>query len=227
MSTIETCNETLVKLGAENFPEEAKNLLLAATARQRHESRVEATLSVVKGTRDPEWSLLLDIHGKGGPFGAGGGTSQRSVLFAGLGSGRWNARDGQAFKAAGLAALRRMLETNHIEVEAQPEEGDEDPILCLHSEKVETLLSRGGLERHYLSEDMDVKPLVEAGLGENILALIRHGLLVSTKVWPDGEDIKFRGAPETWALLLERWTKAIADLDSAEAQTPAEVQEEA
>jgi hypothetical protein len=83
------------------------------TAPVRHELRVEATLLAARdGRSDADAALLLaaDLNGVGGPAGAGGpgGASRRIPVFSHLGKGRWRASDGEAWRAAGAAALLRM-----------------------------------------------------------------------------------------------------------------------
>ena len=210
---VETCSETLSRLGADNFPEQAKSLILAATAPQRAEQRVAATLTAAKETKEPEWFLLLDIHGAGGQLGAGGGRSQRATPFSALGKGRWNATDGGAYYAAARRALGTLLDTPAIIVTAVPADENDDAHLMLYSARPETILSCGGLEEHYLFYDrescVDVRNVVQAGLTDNMLALLRAGVLIRSGVWEQRDGVQFRGAPETWALLLQRWSEAL------------------
>ena len=94
----------------------------------RHKMRVDATKVAAHvaschlgmGFGDERWdsnplaaavALLIDILGDGGPLGMGGsnGRSQRGWPFSTLGSGRRNARDGAAYRAAANEAFLALI----------------------------------------------------------------------------------------------------------------------
>lgn len=100
----------------------AQELLRKRTARDRHQARVAATLEAavvaISGDCLPatywQWCLVaallaIDLNGVGGPSGCGHaegtGATVRMRFFAGLGSSRWHARDGGAYRAATEEAI--------------------------------------------------------------------------------------------------------------------------
>lgn len=114
-----------------DWPPAARQLIVSATAPARHQRRVEKTLAAAIREvllrwgpgRDVEAAaavtevpraavaavLALDLHGIGGPLGAGGDGRQTDRLLSELGSGRWHASDGPAYRAAAEAALAAVL----------------------------------------------------------------------------------------------------------------------
>ena len=86
-----------------------------ATAPLRHAARVAATAeALARAYTDPtmQWvALTLDLHGMGGPRDAGGAgcRTTRMPWAAGLGAGRWQARDGDAWRAAAVEMLAGMV----------------------------------------------------------------------------------------------------------------------
>ena len=95
----------------------ALELVLKCTAPARHMARVNATVAAAMAAADgsaPQAAILVasDLVGQGGQRGwgalsAGWGMAQsaRAPWAAGLGSGRWQAADGAAYRAAGQAAF--------------------------------------------------------------------------------------------------------------------------
>jgi len=104
----------------------AGKLWKAATAANRHQQRVAATLAAaeVEGQTlgDPEaapftpgetrtlavLALVIDREGEGGRLGISGGRSARKGAFGRLGKGRRQASDGRAYGAAASSALWRL-----------------------------------------------------------------------------------------------------------------------
>lgn len=91
----------------------SENLLWRAGGPARHEKRVTATLAAADKLADGDVALaaflqILDLHGVGGRLGCEGIATQR-LLSGNLGSGRWQAGDGAAYRASAQEALRRRL----------------------------------------------------------------------------------------------------------------------
>ena len=120
MSIFEQAKELRTALAVretfDHLPKEAVDELVAATACYRHARRVDATLDAaltgimgwVDGTVVRTMALVrifFDLHGVGGFRGLGGGRSARNELFAHLGTGRWQARDGGAWRGAAESAV--------------------------------------------------------------------------------------------------------------------------
>jgi len=101
---MKTAKQTREDFLASGLSAAATELLVKASAYQRHAARVQATLDAAVdavGCFAP-WAILLDLHGTNGAFGSGGrgSASQRNPVFADLGKGRWQASDGAAYRAA-------------------------------------------------------------------------------------------------------------------------------
>jgi hypothetical protein len=111
-----TWRETRESLG-DGLSEEALEIVRRATAQQRHEARITAARqAAIEATDDFRLAgvlCALEANGHGGPLGMGDHLGPRATLRAewarGLGSGRANARDGQAWDAAIRAAAQEML----------------------------------------------------------------------------------------------------------------------
>lgn len=89
------------------------DLIWRAGAPARHQQRVERTKAAAleaAGGDTPLAIILLslDLHGVGGKLGVSGGATRR-LLHGGLGSGRWNAGDGAAYRAAAESALVELI----------------------------------------------------------------------------------------------------------------------
>lgn len=117
--TVTTWKETKESLG-DGISEETMEVVRRATAQQRHEARVEAARQAALDTvPDPRLAgvlCALEAIGHGGPLGMGDHLGMRATLRAewarGLGSGRANAGDGQAWDAAIRAAAHQLLRDN-------------------------------------------------------------------------------------------------------------------
>jgi hypothetical protein len=85
----------------------AAELVLAATAADRHAWRVKETERISTEWASESWQLVvaLDFVGHGGPMGLGGPTGRSHRFLHALGSGRWRANDGDAWRAAARQAL--------------------------------------------------------------------------------------------------------------------------
>lgn len=92
------------------------DLIWRAGAEARHKARVASTKEAALAMAGGETPLAIiltaiDLHGVGGRLGVSGGATRR--LLRGLGSSRWNAGDGAAYRAAAesaIAALAAELE---------------------------------------------------------------------------------------------------------------------
>lgn len=112
-----TWRETRESLG-DGLSAETVEVVRRATAHERHVARVDAArqaaLDTVHDFRLAGVLCTLEANGHGGPLEMGSHLGARATLRAewarGLGSGRANARDGQAWNAAIRAAAREMLE---------------------------------------------------------------------------------------------------------------------
>lgn len=97
------------KLAASGVTGAAADLILAAGASGRHEARVAAAAAVAAslGPVGP-LAILLDAIGVGGDRGLEGRATKRLPPFRILGTGRKNARDGEAWTAAIRDARGRL-----------------------------------------------------------------------------------------------------------------------
>lgn len=84
----------------------AQELLLAVTARQRHQARVEQVLALSEDLLRVYVHAVLDDLGVGGTRGLEGAGTTRIGLFRSLGKGRKHANDGAAWTAAIQQAAR-------------------------------------------------------------------------------------------------------------------------
>ena len=94
----------------------ARDLLLAVTASARHQARVEAALAVVEHLPRPlaALAIVLDAVGVGGTKGLEGRATARLPIFRQLGKGRKQASDGDAWSAALLSALFKIVGTGTL-----------------------------------------------------------------------------------------------------------------
>jgi hypothetical protein len=109
----ETARELTNRLLAAGWTEEAIQVARKATSRARHDWRVRQTLEAAGaafGMAEAACLILLDMHGIGGPCGAGGAgcRTDRAPWARSLGSGRWQASDGDSYRAAAKAALQEL-----------------------------------------------------------------------------------------------------------------------
>jgi len=106
----------------------ALQLCVEAGASWRNNLRVEATLETAlaaAGNRcrlTAAFLLTLDVRGVGGEMGLGG-ASARMPWARGLGSGRWHATDGEAYKSAALQAIGRLCPKDQHIIAAPDMEG--------------------------------------------------------------------------------------------------------
>ncbi|MBK9418851.1 MAG: hypothetical protein IPN62_16610 [Flavobacteriales bacterium] len=133
MRTAKKAREDFLAMG---LSASATDLLVKAEGHQRHAARVQATLDAAVdavGCFAP-WAIMLDLHGTNGAFGSGGrgSASQRNPVFADLGKGRWQASDGQAYRAAARDAYYTITGRRPI-VSAFRELDDKSLTLRLYS----------------------------------------------------------------------------------------------
>ena len=114
---MDTWAQTRERLG---LPAEgpATELARRVTAPARHEARIAATIAAATDAACSAAAvgaaalILADLVGEGGPLGCGfllgTGRTARAGWAAGLGSGRWQAADGEAYRAAARAALSAL-----------------------------------------------------------------------------------------------------------------------
>ena len=97
------------------WPDFYREAIIAAHGAERHASRVAATRAAARAwlerdeseasDREIEILIHLDLGGVGGRGGYEGGATRRIPYAATLGSGRWHACDGAAWRAAAEAAI--------------------------------------------------------------------------------------------------------------------------
>jgi hypothetical protein len=122
-----TWKELRESLG-DGISDETLELIRRATAQQRHEARImaarQAALEATDDLRLAGVLCALEANGHGGPLEMGRHLGARATLRAewarGLGSGRANARDGQAWNAAIRAAAQEMLRDNETWEDVAP-----------------------------------------------------------------------------------------------------------
>lgn len=107
---MKTREEQLLHLQELGVDEESAQWLVGVDAHLRHEARVEATLEAARnapcGLAEGLGLLLLDLIGWGGERGTGwNGRTERYRLFSKLGKGRWQASDGDAYRAAAFDVI--------------------------------------------------------------------------------------------------------------------------
>lgn len=123
----QTWKEMRESLG-DGLSAETVEMVRRATAHERHVARVDAArqaaLDTVPDLRLAGVLCMLEANGHGGPLEMGRHLGARATLRAewarGLGSGRANARDGQAWNAAIRAAAQEMLRDNETWEEVAP-----------------------------------------------------------------------------------------------------------
>jgi hypothetical protein len=121
MTTVPTRRAAALALTAEGVTDAAAELILAAGAAERHAARVAAAAAAAAAAcgRLEHLALVLDAVGVGGTRGLDGAATVRLPPFGGLGSGRKQARDGEAWSAALRFAL--LSSWTRVEVDATPE----------------------------------------------------------------------------------------------------------
>jgi len=104
-------------------PRRASGIIAGLWASERHEWRSEETVLAAPGSSDPEkafW-VLADALGVGGIQDIEGTATIRHPAFRRLGKGRWNASDGEAWRAASAEACSRL--SGGLKIEPSPHLG--------------------------------------------------------------------------------------------------------
>lgn len=119
-TTIETRLALETRLRAEGWPDLRVRQEIAKTGPARHAGRVAATRAAALAAAGTAWSLAdtllwLDLAGIGGQRGylghtCGQGSTARMPWARALGSGRWQAADGLAYRAAATEARAALAE---------------------------------------------------------------------------------------------------------------------
>jgi hypothetical protein len=214
---VSTASELRSLLSAQGLPNHAIECLVEETAAARHEGRVQAaivaarkyvreTLDVVD---DPEVRvefeaaavLIADTFGVGGHADVTGAATSRHPGLEGLGKGRKQATDGDAWSAAireaGMRILRAIESRGEWSIRAYPIEGS--PVVALWC------------------EDSTGNHLASGSFGLDVIGqrwcntVVREGLRRAYGLggWFELAPISFSGEPLAWAKAVDSVHEAI------------------
>lgn len=193
----------------EDICAESREAIRAATAPARHAARVQATRDVAiaeakrlagDGYEGSAWAaaalLRLDLAGIGGECGLGwesGGATLRAPCFRVLGSGRWRAADGEAYRAAAAAAADALDPEGTV-------------LVRLYAADGYVWVDSG--EGHRLATfDATWAPWIEAE-ARRLLQREAYALLASSEF--PGHELKRADALLRWALSVQRAAVEVA-----------------
>ena len=186
-TTVPTRRAAAAALAAEGVTDAAAEIILDAGGVERHAARVAAAdaAAAVCG-RLAMLALVLDAVGVGGTRGLEGAATLRLPPFRGLGSGRKQARDGEAWSAALRFALLSSWTT--VEVELTPE-----GVRIVNADDVSVVVAARVAVREIPQEWAE---WTRALAGRALLALSRG------ESRPDLQWLRFAGLARDWAALF-------------------------
>lgn len=197
-----TISDQLFKFDKKNILGPASQFALSVTQDIRHRSRIEATkkyaLDASSSIAEAIFMIAIDYIGTGVPFTGTRITVNRMPPFDDLGSGRWTAKDREAYRRASENAIYELVK----EITGEP-----SPI---------KLSPRGGCFIDILPTDETIfipDIIAQNSYSESwIESLIKHGLVISArKLFIDKSNADFKAVelddnnPGGWAGMYNRW----------------------